>query len=119
MTDKSQERIDLEARAEALGVEFRSNIGDDTLAERVKAAEETLDAAANAGAQASAEVATEALEGITDDDVFVVTGPRKGRWRAKRFFTAEPTRIPVSELTDDEIALIDSDDKLTVEVEHA
>lgn len=34
---------------------------------------------------------------------YEITGPRKGRWRAGRFFTAEPTLVPVRDLTDDEI----------------
>ncbi len=43
-----------------------------------------------------------------------IVGPKRGRWRAGRHFTAEPTVIPVDDLTEDEIVAITLDDKLTV-----
>ncbi len=39
MAKKSKERLDLEAKAEGLGLKFPSNIGDEKLMERVQAAE--------------------------------------------------------------------------------
>lgn len=44
----------------------------------------------------------------------IVTGPKKGRWRAGRYFTAESTLIELAELTDDELATIAADPALTV-----
>lgn len=46
----------------------------------------------------------------------IVTGPKTGRWRAKRFFTAEPTSINLTDLTETELALIEGDPLLTVQV---
>lgn len=46
----------------------------------------------------------------------IVTGPKAGRWRAKRFFTAEPTSINLTDLTETELALIKGDPLLTVDV---
>lgn len=44
----------------------------------------------------------------------VITGPKQGRWRAKRHFGAEPVSIPANELTEEEIALLKGDPALTV-----
>jgi hypothetical protein len=46
-----------------------------------------------------------------------VIGPAKGRWRAGRRFGQEPVTIPVTALTEAEIAAITSDPELTVIVE--
>jgi hypothetical protein len=44
----------------------------------------------------------------------VVIGPKKGRWRAGRHFTHEPTMIQVVELTDDQALQIKNDPTLAV-----
>lgn len=44
--------------------------------------------------------------------VLRVTGPKKGRWRAGRHFTAEAVEIPLDDLTEDEIAALMDDPKL-------
>ena len=46
----------------------------------------------------------------------VVVGPKRGRWRAGRHFGAEPVRIPVEELTEDEKAALVADPVLIVSV---
>jgi hypothetical protein len=43
-----------------------------------------------------------------------ITGPKRGRWRAGRYFTAEATVIPLADLTDDEMVAIRLDPALTV-----
>ncbi|MCT4576883.1 hypothetical protein [Donghicola sp.] len=134
MSDKSEDRLALEARADALGVSYQWNTGDELLLSRITEAEEAAAAAPQAEAQEEG-TATAAPEpeasaavpqgdendvapwGLTDDDVLIVTGPRKGRWRAGLKFGPEPVRIPVSELTDEEVEAISGDPKLTVEVE--
>ncbi len=51
--------------------------------------------------------------GITGPCVSIV-GPKRGRWRAGRHFTAEATLIPLADLTEDEMAAIRLDPALTV-----
>lgn len=65
MSEKTQERLDLEARAEAIGLEFPHNLGDKKLAERVEKAE----AAANASTEAPKNTppAPPATEGTTGE----------------------------------------------------
>lgn len=46
----------------------------------------------------------------------VVKGPEKGRWRAGRHFTMEPTSIPLSDLTEVQIEALCGDPLLTVAV---
>lgn len=46
----------------------------------------------------------------------VVKGPEKGRWRAGRHFTMEPTSIPLADLTDAELEKLCGDPLLTVAV---
>lgn len=134
MSDKSAERLALEARADALGVSYQWNTGDELLLSRITEAEEAAAAAPQAEVKGEG-TATAAPEpeasaaaphddendvapwGLTDDDVLVVTGPRKGRIRATIKFGPEPVRIPVSELTDEAVEAIFRDPKLTVEVE--
>ncbi|WP_300439398.1 hypothetical protein [uncultured Mameliella sp.] len=48
------------------------------------------------------------------EGVLTVTGPKKGRWRAGRHFTPEPVKIPLADLTEDEIAMLAADPKLTL-----
>jgi hypothetical protein len=47
-------------------------------------------------------------------ETIIVTGPKKGRWRAKRFFTEEPVTINLTDLSNDDLALLASDPELTV-----
>lgn len=168
MSDKSQERLDLERRADKAGVEYPWNLGDDKLRERVEEAEaakaaetpvataqpsepsssapqapeQTAQEGGPDGAAAESEGAVAAApsqpaapdvrlnagtqaapDGATPPDpetppfglVVRVTGPRKGRWRAGRFFTRETVEIPLEELTEDEKAALIADPKLTVE----
>lgn len=44
----------------------------------------------------------------------LVTGPKRGRWRAGMKFGAEPKRLVVADLTDDEKIAIDLDPVLSV-----
>ncbi|BBU57391.1 hypothetical protein KU6B_36560 [Mameliella alba] len=48
------------------------------------------------------------------EGVLTVIGPRKGRWRAGRHFSPEPVKIPLADLSDDEIAMLAGDPKLTL-----
>ncbi|WP_457647370.1 hypothetical protein [Profundibacter sp.] len=43
-----------------------------------------------------------------------ITGPKRGRWRAGRHFSATPTVIARTDLTDDEMVAINMDPALTV-----
>lgn len=45
-----------------------------------------------------------------------VKGPRRGRWRAGRHFTHEVVAIPLAELSDDQIAALQGDPTLTVQI---
>lgn len=134
MTEKSEARLALEAQADALGVSYQWNTGDELLQSRIAEAEGVADAAPQVEAQeevaeakviepeAEAEVPHDdendvAPWGVVDSDILVVTGPKKGRWRAGRKFGPEPVRIPVADLSDDEMEAISADPKLTVEVE--
>lgn len=116
MTGKSTYRIELEARAAAARVSFAPNIGDTKLAERVAEAE---GATTTPGPPEPAPAAAEGLDGTSAATskplVVVVTGPRKGRWRAGRHFTAEPVTIPAEDLSEDEIAALLGDPRLSVE----
>jgi len=62
--------------------------------------------------------AVEAVKSATEALVNVLTitvrGPAKGRWRAGRHFTPEPTVIPLTDLTEDQVAALDADPELTV-----
>lgn len=51
--------------------------------------------------------------------VAIVTGPKKGRWRAGRFFTSEPVSIPLAELSEDDQAALLGDPRLSVETREA
>lgn len=44
----------------------------------------------------------------------VVKGPEKGRWRAGRHFTIEPTSIPLADLTEADLEKLCGDSLLTV-----
>lgn len=59
MPEKSADRIELERRAKAAGVKFAANIGDDTLKERVEAAEAATHAEPETSVQENPEGSTE------------------------------------------------------------
>ena len=63
---------------------------------------------ADAGVTANFEPAPRAEQTV------VVKGPEKGRWRAGRHFTIEPTSIPLEELSKAEIEALCADPFLTV-----
>ncbi|ODM49858.1 hypothetical protein A9320_28250 [Ruegeria sp. PBVC088] len=48
------------------------------------------------------------------EGVLTVIGPKKGRWRAGRHFTPEPVEIPLANLSEEEIAMLVADPKLTL-----
>ncbi|WP_425072583.1 hypothetical protein [Sagittula sp. S175] len=50
----------------------------------------------------------------TEELLVIVTGPKKGRWRAGRHFGKDPVGIPPEELSIEEIEALDGDPKLTV-----
>ena len=78
------------------------------------------------GATADAAVETTAINDAAFDEVMkrflsqgktvVVKGPEKGRWRAGRYFTMEPTSIPLVDLTEAELEKLCDDPLLTVAV---
>jgi hypothetical protein len=94
--------------------------------------ETTLPATGTAGATASAAGAVtlaadagDASEMTTSDGgqidpegryTLVVQGPAAGRWRIGRKFTAEPTSIPASELTEAQVTALRDDPALMVSV---
>ena len=54
-----------------------------------------------------------------DVGIVIVQGPAKGRWRAGRHFTPEPTFILLADLTHDEMVAIGTDPELMVSVHPA
>lgn len=46
----------------------------------------------------------------------VVKGPARGRWRAGRHFSAEPTSIALSDLDERELALLQGDPELSLAI---
>lgn len=52
----------------------------------------------------------------TPEATVVVTGPEKGRWRAGRKFTREPSSIPLGDLKDGELEKLLSDPELMVQL---
>lgn len=101
-------RAELEARADALGVEYAHNIGDEKLADRVAAAE-----AAAAGAEEGG--ARTAPSGPPPSGlVVVVTGPEGGFRRAGRRFGPEPVEIPLEALSEAEKAALAGEPMLAV-----
>lgn len=79
------------------------------LAASVDWAEVVADAAALAAASGQA--------GDPDTDTgpsLIITGPKRGRWRAGRHFGPQPVTIPLTDLTDADIAALRADPALTV-----
>jgi len=50
------------------------------------------------------------------EGVLIVTGPKRGRWRAGRHFGAQPVEIPLADLIPDEFIAIVNDEKLSISV---
>lgn len=73
-------------------------------------------AASAQGATSPAAVVNETSTAEAKPMTVIVIGPKAGRWRAKRFFGAEPTPINLTDLTEAELALIEGDPLLTVQV---
>ena len=78
------------------------------------------------GATADAVVETTVINDAAFDEVMkrfvsqgktvLVKGPEKGRWRAGRHFTLEPTSIPLVDLTEADLEKLCNDPLLTVAV---
>ncbi len=51
---------------------------------------------------------------LDDNDLLVVSGPQKGRWRAGRYFNQKPATIRVGDLADDELSAILADPTLAL-----
>ena len=51
---------------------------------------------------------------VSQGKTVVVKGPEKGRWRAGRHFTMEPTSIPLTDLTEADLEKLCGDPVLTV-----
>ncbi|OWV43188.1 hypothetical protein [Mameliella alba] len=119
-------REELDARADELGINTNSRWKDETVAEKIAEAEAALavkDATPEGATDGSGPVqgAGERAAPIKSsapeqppEGVLTVIGPRKGRWRAGRHFTPEPVQIPLANLSDDEIAMLAGDPKLTL-----
>ncbi len=58
----------------------------------------------------------EAMDRIAPPPTVVVTGPEKGRWRAGRKFTREPSSIPLGELKEGDLEKLLADPELFVQV---
>ncbi|WP_010142218.1 hypothetical protein [Oceanicola sp. S124] len=128
MTDKSAERIDLEERAKAAGVKFAGNIGDESLKERVEAAEAAANTAPGTSDQENPVGSTEQV--VSDEGpvlaevqtapateiphVLVISGPARGFRRAGRRFGPQQVTIPVKDLSDDAYTALLSEPALTV-----
>ena len=54
--------------------------------------------------------------GLDPRATLIVTGPKRGRWRAGRHFGPEPVEISCEDLTPDEFIAIVNEEKLTISV---
>jgi hypothetical protein len=138
MAEKSAERLALEAEASLLEIPFGSNWKDATIADKIAEAKAAM--IAKDGVDGSGDVASVPDDGGTGggdtapaqpdpavtftvdpelepgaEGAIIVTGPKKGRWRAGRHFTSEPQIILVSDLEPGQREAIQADPKLTVE----
>ncbi|WP_420324631.1 hypothetical protein [Mameliella sp.] len=119
-------REELDARADELGINTNSRWKDETVAEKIAEAEAALEAKDTTPGGAfdgsgPVQGAGEGAAPIKSSDpeqppegVLTVVGPKKGRRRINRHFTPEPVKIPLAELSDDEIAMLADDPKLTL-----
>lgn len=126
MAEKSAERLALEAEASLLEIPFGSNWKDATIADKIAEAKAAM--TAKNEAEGSGDVASAPDNGGTGggdtapaqpdpgaEGAIIVTGPKKGRWRAGRHFTPEPQIILVSDLEPGQREMIEADPKLSVE----
>lgn len=81
----------------------------DALAASVDWAEVVADAKALSGAN------SEDTQPAALSPSLIITGPKRGRWRAGRHFGPQAVTIPVADLTETEIAALRADPVLTVE----
>lgn len=83
---------------------------------------EAKEFAAGAASQTSETTPTPDAQASSSDsdtltgEFLLVTGPKKGRWRAGRHFTAEPRLLDLASLSDQEMKLILEDDALSAEM---
>jgi hypothetical protein len=64
----------------------------------------TLSAAVRAGTEV----------GVGPENQIMVVGPKRGRWRAGRLFTSEPTIIDIADLPEENVQALISDPMLIV-----
>ncbi|MDD9731198.1 hypothetical protein PVW46_14880 [Mameliella sp. AT18] len=121
-------REELDARAAELGISTSPRWKDETVAEKIAEAEAEAEQTATdttpegtSDGPGPVQGAGEGAAPIKSSDpeqppegVLTVIGPRKGRWRAGRHFSPESVKIPLAELSDDEIAMLAGDPKLTL-----
>ena len=72
--------------------------------------------AAAAPKEPKAKKAEKAEKAEAPEATVVVTGPEKGRWRAGRKFTREPSSIPLGELKEGDLEKLQADPELFVKV---
>lgn len=73
-------------------------------------------AAAPAAAAPKEPKAKKADKAEAPEATVVVTGPEKGRWRAGRKFTREPSSIPLGDLKEGDLEKLQADPELFVKV---
>ncbi|TMV09822.1 hypothetical protein FGK63_01765 [Ruegeria sediminis] len=119
------ERDTLKAQAVAMGLDFAGNIPtaklkaliDEAMASKgdTQPSKAAAEAAAETGQKPQAGAGkAPATQPPAGDLVVEVVGPKKGRWRIGRHFTADPVVIPLDELSEDEKAALIADPKLSV-----
>ncbi|MCT4554634.1 MAG: hypothetical protein N4A53_08105 [Pelagimonas sp.] len=131
MSDKSEQRLKLEAMAKEMDLSFPANIGDEKLQNRIDAAKaetkkmQALIAAAEAEQGGPVQDTSDGIAPAVESQHSVsppkasekmlrVAGPKKGRWRAGMHFTMEPRDLRASDLTPKQIEMIEADKSLNV-----
>lgn len=123
MTGTPQTREKMEARAQALRLQYPANIKDATLAKKIAEAEAKTP---GTGESTDGVVAPPPAEGaqtpVTQGEggtlVLEVTGPAQGRRRIGRRFTREPQIIRADDLSEAEAAALTGDETLTIRAYH-
>lgn len=95
------DRETLLARAAELKLDLPPEVTDEDLVKAVTEAEKAQASRSGGKKTASAKVVT-------------VVGPKNGRWRIGRHFTAEPTKILAEELSKDDLIALRGDPRLIV-----
>lgn len=67
-----------------------------------------------AGAKSAPAAAKDKTKASASGPTVVVKGPKKGRWRCGRHFGPEAVKIPLEELSKDEMAALKADPELIV-----